>query len=164
MFSITPTAYCVSQGKMQFVTFPCRTSKGSGPFAMTHCTENALFPIEDNQIWALFARFCVRLHLFDKAVSSDGKWLDESRRNRWHGPRVGGWAVSSSIDDIICPPDVPLLSLWWHSDSQKSKSEETKKCLWFPLGPSGEAREERGTVWQKLQLRLTDQQENTTTN
>lgn len=74
---------------------------------MTHCTENtALVPIEENQICALFLRFFVDLHLFDKAPSSDGKWVDKLRQKRRHGLSVGSWAVSLSINDIICPPDV----------------------------------------------------------
>lgn len=63
------------RGKMQFVSFLRCTSKGR----MSHCTENALFPIEGNQICTLFVRFFLHLHLFDKAVSSDGKWVDKSR-------------------------------------------------------------------------------------
>ena len=44
-------------------------------------TETALFPIEQNQIWALLVHFLfLHLHLFDKAASSDGKWADKLRR------------------------------------------------------------------------------------
>lgn len=50
-------------------------------------------------------RLFLHLHLFDKAVSSGGKWVDKSRQKRWHGPSVGGEAVGLSINDIICPPD-----------------------------------------------------------
>lgn len=76
------------RGKMQFVSFLCRTSKGSGPRVMTHCTENALFPIEENQICTLFVHFfyisiCV-IRLW--AVTVNG-WISRGKK---HGPSVGG--------------------------------------------------------------------------
>ncbi len=100
--------------------------------AMTHCTENALFPIEENQICTLFVHFFLHLHLFDKAVSSDGKWVDKSRQKQRHGPSVGGKAVSLSINDIICPPDVslPVTSMALELEKKKTK-RKTKRNIYF---------------------------------
>lgn len=82
-----------------------------------------------------------------RAVTVNG-WTSRGT-NRWHGPSVGGEAVSLSINDIICPADVflcSLLSLWWHLTWKKRGRKGEKK--YFPLGLSGRTLESEtlGTV------------------
>lgn len=67
-----------------------------------------------------------------RAVTVNG-WTSRGT-NRWHGPSVGGEAVSLSINDIICPADVflcSLLSLWWHLTWKKRGRKGGKEI--FPI-------------------------------
>lgn len=141
MFSITSKRLLYFTGtkcNLYFFFFLCRTSKGSGTSEVTHCTENtALVPIEENQICALFLRFFVDLHLFDKAPSSDGKWVDKLRQKRQHGLSVGSWAVSLSINDIICPPDVFVPVTLVAHELKEEGGGGGKKCLFLSLELSG---------------------------
>lgn len=77
IFSITPTAYCISQGlnAICIISAPAHQKKEVVGARWLTAPKNALFPIEENQICTLLVHFS----LLDKAASSDGKWVDESR-------------------------------------------------------------------------------------
>lgn len=92
--------------KMQFVLFLHHTSKGSGASTMTHCAENVLFRIEENQICGRFLHFFVRLRSFDKAVTVNG-WISWDKTSDM-APLVAGGVIPLSANDIIFQPGVSL--------------------------------------------------------
>lgn len=81
MFSITPTAYYISQGQNAICIISAprirrkRAERDDSLLPKTLCSQS-------NKIRSVLRAFVsfLHLHLFDKAASSDGKWVDESRQ------------------------------------------------------------------------------------
>lgn len=82
MFSITPTAYYISQGQnaICIISAPHIRRKWAERDDSLHpkktlCSQSKKIRSE----LRAFVSF-LHLHLFDKAASSDGKWVDKSRQ------------------------------------------------------------------------------------
>lgn len=122
MFPITPTTYCVSQGQnaICIISMPHIKRKWAVQDESLHQKRSVSNPRKSD---LHTVHFFLHLHLFDKAVSSDGK----------NGDMVlllSDRPSALSINDIICPPDISAC----HSGGKKAG----KRNVYFsPLGPSG---------------------------
>lgn len=118
---------------MQFVSFLCRTSKGSGPCAMTHCNENTLFPIEENQICNSVCSF-----LFTSSIPSIRPWAVavNGRISRGKSSNAGGpsWRTGRQLINKWHHLPPRRLSACHIGGKRKDKKEGKEKCLFLPLG------------------------------
>lgn len=166
MFPITPTAYCISQGQNAICIISMLHIKRK--WAVHDDSLLQKRSVSNPRKSDLYSvRFFLHLHLFDKAVSSDGKWVDKSRQKRWHGPTVGGLAVSLSINDIICPPDMspPVTSV---ALRVLKKDKKGKKEIYFSIRAvwmNTEVRDTGGSLSVKTETcKCTDWQTHCTTS
>lgn len=93
MFSITPTAYCISQGQNAICIISVLQHLKEVRNDSLRCKMLCSQSKKIRSVVCLLASFYI---LFDKAASSDGKWADESKQktgdmvllladiNKWH--------------------------------------------------------------------------------
>lgn len=126
MFSITPTAYCISQGRnaICIISAPHIKRKWAERDDSLHRKTLCFQSKKIRSRLCFFISLYISICLIRLCVSSDGKWVDKLRQKR------AKQAVSLSIYDIICPPDSSACHIGGTRIKEKNKTEG-KNVLFF---------------------------------